>query len=529
MHTSRHALRPLLTALLAAGLPLGAAFAQGTPAPAAPAAVAEPTLDIRGFKIDGDNPLSEAQTGAVLAPFTGDKRGLSQIEAAATALERAIRAEGFVFHRVFVPVQKPVDGQISLQILRFTLDQVTMSGNEKFSTENIRRSLPALVEGKAPDIYEIGRDLTAANANPAKQVQVTFRESAKPDAVDAVLRVKDTDPLAYFVNYTTNYSVRPRAPNDNVHRLTAGLQHANLFDRDHVGALTYTTDPNRIRSVTLFGAYYQMPIYGTGINLSAYLNSSDVNSGQVAGGIDVSGQGQFMGVRATLALERRGKLQQTVGLALDRRYFENNSTFNGARILPNVGSMPLSVRYTARQEETWGTVGGSIDLVTNLGFGRGNSGQSYAANGGTRTWNALRYAVDGNYRINEWTLTGRWRGQFSGNALIAGEQFGLGGVGSVRGFADRVVAGDRGYSVNLEAQGPEMFFPQFRPLFFLDTGRVHSRTASVTEDLLSVGVGLRWSSPHVDVSADLGKVLSAQIGELRNNPVRLHVALTYRF
>mgnify|MGYP002384383815 CR=1 FL=1 len=36
--------------------------------------------------------------------------------------------------------------------------------------------------------FEIGRDLTAANANPAKQVQVTFRESAKPDAVDAVLR-----------------------------------------------------------------------------------------------------------------------------------------------------------------------------------------------------------------------------------------------------------------------------------------------------------------------------------------------------
>ena len=106
--------------------------------------MAEPTLDIRGFKIDGDNPLSEAQTGAVLAPFTGDKRGLSQIEAAATALERAIRAEGFVFHRVFVPVQKPVDGQISLQILRFTLDQVTMSGNEKFSTENIRASLPSL-------------------------------------------------------------------------------------------------------------------------------------------------------------------------------------------------------------------------------------------------------------------------------------------------------------------------------------------------------------------------------------------------
>lgn len=529
MHTTRHALRPLLTALLAAGLPLGAAFAQGTPAPAAPAAVAEPTLDIRGFKIDGDNPLSEAQTGAVLAPFTGDKRGLSQIEAAATALERAIRAEGFVFHRVFVPVQKPVDGQISLQILRFTLDQVTMSGNEKFSTENIRRSLPALVEGKAPDIYEIGRDLTAANANPAKQVQVTFRESAKPDAVDAVLRVKDTDPLAYFVNYTTNYSVRPRAPNDNVHRLTAGLQHANLFDRDHVGALTYTTDPNRIRSVTLFGAYYQMPIYGTGINLSAYLNSSDVNSGQVAGGIDISGQGHFMGLRATLALERRGKLQQSVGVALDHRHFENNSTFNGARIQPDVGSLPISVRYSFRQEEVWGGFGGSVDFLSNLGTGKGNTDANYAGNGGTRAWKAWRYGLDGNYRLNDWVLSARLKGQYSSDTLIAGEQFGLGGAGSVRGFTDRVVAGDSGFSLNLEAQGPEVFIPQLRPVFFIDGGHTRARAAGAAEQLLSVGLGVRWTSAHVDVSADLAKVMAAQFGEPHNNPLRLHLSVSYRF
>ena len=58
------------------------------------------------------------------------------------ALEKAMRDEGYVFHRVFVPVQKPKDGEVTLQIIQFTIGTVNVSGNENFSTENIRRSLP---------------------------------------------------------------------------------------------------------------------------------------------------------------------------------------------------------------------------------------------------------------------------------------------------------------------------------------------------------------------------------------------------
>ena len=60
-----------LTALAAAS----AAFAQA-PAPAAPdanppmpASVPPPTFAIKGFKINGENPLGEAETQRFLAPF----------------------------------------------------------------------------------------------------------------------------------------------------------------------------------------------------------------------------------------------------------------------------------------------------------------------------------------------------------------------------------------------------------------------------------------------------------------------------
>ncbi len=44
--------------------------------------------------------------------------------------------------------------------------------------DNIRRSLGSLKEGDIPEVRTLGRDVTASNANPAKQVTVTFRESA---------------------------------------------------------------------------------------------------------------------------------------------------------------------------------------------------------------------------------------------------------------------------------------------------------------------------------------------------------------
>ena len=545
MTENTFALRPLALVLISlCGLLAQSAQAQQSLAPPA-SAIVEPTLDIHKYVIDGHNPISPAETEKLLAPFTGEKRALGQIEQAAISLEKALRAEGYVFHRVFVPVQKPKDGEVTLQIIEFTVDKVNVSGNEHFSTENIRRSLPGLVEGGVPDIREIGEDLTAANTNPSKHVTVTFKESAKPDSVDAVLKVKDAHPLSYFLGYTGNMPAAPKNPDDSISRLTAGFQHSNLFDRDHVASFTYTTDPGKIAKVSLLGFYYQFPVYGRGLNLSAYYTTSDINSGAGAqGGPDVTGRGQFLGVRLTKSLPRTGPLQQTLGVALDDKHFESTAGNAVAALIPgllvpdqNVGSRPVSVRYTFRQEEQWGGFGGNLDYAFNIDGGTANSPANYASQGFFATpnnvaadfkWQTWRFGLDGNYRSGNWVYTGRLRGQISGNSLIPGEKFSLGGVNSVRGFADAKVRGDWGYSVNLEALGPEVFAPQLRPLIYMDGGQVRSNFG-VNEDLLSIGGGFRWAYQKMDVSADLAYVLKAESGSPQSNPIRLNFSLFYRF
>jgi hemolysin activation/secretion protein len=491
-----------------------------------------PTLDIQRYVIEGDNPLSAEETGQLLAPFTGSKRTLRQIEEAANAMERAMRERGLAFHRMFVPAQKPSAGEVRLQIIGIKLGTVEVAGNEHFTSDNIRRSLTSLKEGGVPEVRTLGRDITASNANPAKQVTVTFKESPQASTVDAVVKVKDSPPMSFFLNLTGNQSLSGQGSEQNTYRMSGGFQHANLFDRDHVMTVSYTTDPGDPGKVSLYSAYYQIPLYGHGINLSASVTSSDVASGRVqqgAGVFDVSGSGLFTGIRLTKALTRVDTLQQTLGIGLEDRFFKNSTTFNGQPIQPDVGSRVVSLQYTFRNEPSWGSIAGSVDYAVNAGGGAGNTEVDHAANGGTRDWGAWRFNVEASVPSARWQYTGRLKGQYAEKSLISGEQFGLGGANSVRGFVDRVVSGDDGHQWSLEVMGPELGDLQIRPVLFVDGGQVHVFAGGLTENLLSAGVGLRMVYRKLQVGLDLAQTIERNSADLAGPAMRMHLALSYRF
>ena len=516
-----------LALCVAIGLPAAAAVAQT----AESSEVSGPTLDIQSYVIDGGVPIPDQDTQALLAPFVGAKKTLSDIEAAAQALEKDLRSRGYAFHRVFVPQQKPEQGVVKLGVIQIRVGKVQITGNEFFSDDNIRRSLVSLKEGDIPEVRTLGRDVTASNANPAKQITVTFKESGEPNAVDAEIKVNDSDPVNYFASMSLNEKVTGSGPSMRTRRISAGFQHSNLFDRDQVMTVSYTTDPGYPNDVSLIGAYYQVPIYGTGMNLSASFVSSDVNSGQVrqgAGVFDVSGSGQFVGVRLSKALDRISALQQSVAIGLDNRYFKNSTTFNGAQIQPNVGSRVVSLQYTFRDEPSWGVVGGGVDYAVNVGGGTSNSAANHTANGGTRNWDAIRYNLEASTLMGNWQVSGRFKGQYSNDSLIAGEQFGLGGAQSVRGFSDRVVSGDRGYQWGIEGMGPGIGERKIRPIVFLEGGRVWVR-GGVDESLMSAGVGFRMTIDKFQLALDLAKALDNARAAPSGNPIRLHLAASYRF
>jgi hemolysin activation/secretion protein len=503
-------------------------------------------LEVRQFALEGDNPLSEQETQAILAPHLGRHTSIATIEAAANALEAVMRERGYSFYRVIVPAQRPAEGVIKLQILQFKIAEVAVSGNQHFSNENILRSVPALEVGKTPDLRELSRDLSLANEHPAKRLTINIKESKTPDALDADVRVLDVPSQQVFLALTGGTRDVDNTINQNTGytRLTLGYQNSNLFDRDHALTATYTTSVDHIEDVQQFGLFYWLPFYGYNTALRAFWTRSDIDTGTVGVGgqsFAVTGRGDFYGLNATYALPKWGPMMHHITAGIEDRYFKNTVGVTGAPIQsPAVSSRPFGLRYTARAEQLeWG-LGGFLEYVVNVGGGRASNDADYNAArfGADHRWDAFRYGIDANYTFGGgWSAIGRLRGQQANEPLIPGEQFGIGGPFSVRGLRDREVAGDKGFSLNLELNTPA--WEGIQPFLFYDAGwrKYVTPVAGIpdSDSASSIGVGARWAwEKKLEVSATLATVLNGVslgpgVNATDSGHVKLNFALFYRF
>lgn len=535
----------LLAGLLLAGLPAAVA-AQTAPA-------GEVLLEVKRFEIVGDNPLSAAETAATLAPFLGVHKSVVTLEAAATALENHLRDLGYSFHRVIVPAQKPTAGVVRLEMFQFPLANVEVTGQNHFSPENIRRSLPGLVSGTSPDINEMSRELGLANEHPSKRLTVVLKESTRADALDAEIRVRDSSPSLAFASLVAHTRDAYDVINQNTGyaRLTMGYQNSNLFDRDHALTASFTTSPEHFDRVAQYGLFYAIPFYGYNTSLQLHYTRSDVNTGAIGIGgggafFNVNGRGEFMGARVTHSLTKIGEFAQNVSLGIEQKHFDGNVGFGGVPIPQSAsGNRPLTLRYAARTDQLWGGFGVHAEYITNLPGGPGNTDAGYqaarAGSGATLNWNAIRYGLDASYLAGTWNLSARFRGQHTRSLLLPGEQFGIGGVASVRGLREREFTGDMGYTFTLEALGPALV-DTLRPAFFIDHGYASLRkpastdiTAANSETAASIGVGVRWNwKRQLDVAVDLAHVLngigsSGTIAGTTPGASKLLLSVFYRF
>lgn len=494
-----------------------------------PAQAQDTRFAVTAYSVDGDNPLSAADTQSLLAPYTGEAMTIDRLQAAASVLENALKDRGYGFLRVIIPPQD-ARGTITLRVLAFKLNNVNVSGNKAFSTDNIRRSLPALAGGATPNLREIARAQALANDHPSKQVAVTIQQGRTPDTVDAAVKVDDAAPLQFFASLDNTGTKQSGHT-----RLGIGMSHSNLFDRDHSMTATYTTSPDGHRQdVQQYGIYYRAPVYAWNGALSGYYTKSDSNSGVVANFFNVSGSGEFYGLRWTHRLLPFGSYSHAAEFGIENRFFGSNVLFNNVAIGTDVRSQPLLLRYTGRLDGADYGLRGNLEFAHNLGGGSSNTDAAYAANraGAGKDWQAWRYGFEGSKALGGWIATAKMRGQMSNDALIAGEQFGLGGSAGVRGFEEREGTGDQGLLGTLELTTP-LLTDGLRAVLFTDAGQVRNHQAAAgiqaRESAAGIGVGLRWQwRRNFSATLDWAQVLNGA-GTSNKGDNRVHASLAFRY
>ncbi|MBB5392718.1 MULTISPECIES: ShlB/FhaC/HecB family hemolysin secretion/activation protein [unclassified Herbaspirillum] len=487
-------------------------------APQAAVAAAEPAderFEIKRFQIDGNTLLTAQQIEQAVGPFTGAGRVYGDIQQALEALENAYRQDGYSTVLVHVPEQELTSGVVRLQVTEAAIGKVTVVDNKHFSEANIRASIPALQPGMAPNMRKISESLQLANDNPAKQASVELSNAEAEGKIDAKVTVTDNDPFRVILTLDNTGS-----PETGQWRTGVALQHSNLFNRDQVGTLAYTTSPDSPSGskVDLYSLGYRLPLYGIGDSVDFIYGKSNVTSGTsptLGSLFGFTGKGDVYALRWNHFFARSGEWTSKLVLGADYKKLGSTCSFAGIELstCQPYSTLPLSATYSAQRQSVGQILDYNVGIARNWAVGRSYTSTSgrtdrYSFIAGNRDTTDNFVIARGGVSLlkafaSDWQMRLAGTAQYAPDPLAPAEQFGLAGSTAVRGFSERAVAADSGMIVNAEAYTPELLAKSelkgnLRLLAFYDIGRgYNNKTAgsalASSMTVASLGFGARYN------------------------------------
>jgi hemolysin activation/secretion protein len=535
------------SALLAILLVAGAGIDARAQAPAE--AIPAPRFDIERFEVAGNTLLSRSEIDRLVAPYIGKNKDFADIQRALEALEQTYRDRGYGIVQVVLPEQDITKGVVRFRVLQPRIGRVLIEGNTHFDNANIRSSLPAVKEGETPNSREIARNLQMTGEHPVKQTNVLLRSGASEDQVDVNIKVTDEAPWRGFITLDNTGTGET-----GYYRLGMAVQHTNLFNRDHTLTAQYVTSPTDLDQVSIYGVGYRVPFYDLNSTFDLIGGYSDVDSGVVQGGLfTVSGKGTIGIARWTYYLPKLDEIEQKVAFGLDYRAFQNQVLLSGApnSQVADVTVHPASLTYSA----LWRGAASELSIFAswsqNIPGGKNGSKADFECprssdglcvrDGADPKYTIWRYGFNYVHQFqSEWQARLTANGQYTDDLLVSGEQYGIGGPDSVRGYLLREVANDRGYSAQAELYTPDFArkigLPdsfRLRLLGFFDYGAVDRNDPLpdevAHETLKSAGLGLRVGyKKSIALRLDVAQIL-AETANRNNNSQRVSGAVSVSF
>ena len=500
-----------------------------------------PKFDILRFEVAGNSLLDVSAIDKLLQPYTGKQKDFGDIEQALEALQQAYVSAGYSAVQVRLPEQDVVKGVVTFRVIEGKVAHILVKGNAFHDEANIKAAVPALKVGSAPRAKRIGTNLKVANQNPSKKTQVFLKTTDKPGEIDATLQVADQKTSKFGV-----VADNTGTPETGNYRIGVFYQNSNVDNKDQVLNMQLSTSPEHPGRVKIFGAGYHIPLYALGDSVDIMAGYSDVTFAGVQNlsGFNGNGGGTILGVRYNHNLKSRGNYDQKLVYGLDYKAYNSIQLATFGSIKPRITTHPVSVSYVGEWHPRNRYVSFYVGEAANIPGGAQGGTSDFAA-----FFNSPTYAK-ANFMITKYGVDytqaykGDWQshlglsGQYTANALINYEQFGMGGESSVRGFYERELSNDKGYRGTAEFYTPD-FGDRFggevkeRALVFCDFAEGADNVPGVRNhhSIGSVGVGLRASvGGNFSVLADFAQVVVTDPAAKHfKNDKRLHFSMVMTY
>ncbi|MFV3131682.1 ShlB/FhaC/HecB family hemolysin secretion/activation protein [Niveispirillum sp. KHB5.9] len=514
-----------------------AAPAQGgieiAPAPGvAPVAGAATTpLTLSRVAVEGADTMPAGSFDDLTAAITGKPVTLADLYATADAITARYRDAGWVLARAVVPAQRITDGVATIRVVEGFIAKTVVEGDTGAHAGRIQSYLDHLTATKgALNIQDLERWLLLVNDLPGVSARAVLSPAVGQTGGSVLtLKVEQQTVQAYAAidNRGSVYA--------GPWRLSAGAAFNTAADggRFTISGLTALEDPEEQQGLTLSWDQ-QVGSEGTILGVRGSIQRGEPGDSLEA--LEVTTRYSGVTLRAAHPfLRTRAK-----SLMVDAEFnaYETRTAFFGQRFAQDVvRTLSLGADFTLLDQAGGANrfaarVVQGLDMMGATRDGSTDKSRAAGSSEFTRmTFEAERVQALGNGMSARLALTA----QIADRALLAQEEFKLGGAAFGRAFDDGELSGDQGvaglvelrYALPVgEAVGVQLYG-------FYDHGKVWNDDPVTQIDgvkMASVGAGLRANLDDT-MSADLAvaKPLRRDVATKGDRDARFFVAVTTRF
>lgn len=457
---------------------------------------------VEQFEITGNTVFSVEKLTELLKEFTNKPINFEKLLEARSKITQFYIDEGYVTSGAYIPEQTLTDGIVQIEIIEGQLEDIRITGLGKLKPNYIRSRIKANTSTllNQDDLLEA---LQLLQINPLIQnLEAKLTPGSRPGLSILAIEVTETD------SFNTQIVLdNARSPSVGSFRRQIQINEANLLGiGDGISVAYSNTDGSNT-----IDASYSLPLNPRNGTLTFnYGNTSADIIERPFNTLDIESASQSYELTFRQPLVQTPNQEFVLGITASRRDSDISSSVLEqedipiSEISPGVDEEGRTKVSALRFFQEWIERDRQQVIAARSQFSLG-----------TGALNATVNSTAPDSRFFAWRGQAQWvrllapdslllvRGdvQLASTTLLASEQFGLGGINSVRGYRQDFLLRDNGALASVELQLPILRVSEWDGLLqvtpFVDIGTTwnnsSNRDENDTDTLAAVGLGLRWT------------------------------------
>jgi hemolysin activation/secretion protein len=476
------------------------------------------TIRVKRFQIIGSTVFTSADFDRITQAYLNRDISIAELFEIRSKITELYLSKGYITSGAIVPPQiiGKADGIAQIQVIEGRVESIEVKGNSRLNAEYVRSRI-ARYTGKPLNQQQLLTGLQLLRLNPLiNNVRAELAAGLQPGSNILTVEIGEA-PIWHSQISLDNH----RSPSAGTDRRQVQVRNSNLFGWGDSVSLGYTnTDGSNGIDVN-----YQTPLNPQNTRLSLnYGTSSSRVIEQPFNTLDIQSQSSYYEASIQHPIIQTPTQELEAGLVLSHR--QSRATLLDNIPFPSAGAdlngqtklsaVRLVQSYTQRNDREV--------FAARSQFSAGLGALGATINNQSPDSRFLAWRGQAQYvklLAPDSILLVRGDVQVADRAMLPLEQFGLGGVDSVRGYRQDALLADNGLFASTEARFPIAKFSKDSSLQitpFVDFGTVWNKSSEklARTTLLSTGVGLRYQlSDRLTAKVEWGIPLISLVGSKR--------------